>query len=123
MGIAKGVPYILIVGCAGLCTCTFVALAALASEIIFGRDFGLPDPPIFGIFLILVSAIGANICYTGGWIVELCVAKLWPREADKFATRSFLLGLVLSVLLTLVPCVLVAGFGIFGLVHHLRHTS
>ena len=36
-------------------------------------------------------------------IAEIVVSKLWPQEADRFATLSFSLGLVFSVLLTLTP--------------------
>ena len=36
-------------------------------------------------------------------IAEIVVSKLWPQQADRFATLSFSLGLVFSVLLTLTP--------------------
>jgi hypothetical protein len=84
-------------------------------NLIVGNEFGLPDPPIFGVFLVLLYGIGANLCYTFGWIGELSIARLWPREADRFASRSFSLGLPLSVLLTLTPGLILLVAGILGL--------
>ena len=117
---ARRVPWNLIVGCAGLVTCTSVFIYAIAADILFGKDIGLPDPPIFGVFMVLFYAIGANVCYTGGWICELLVAKLWPQEADQFARRSFAAGLIFSVFVTLIPGVLMLVMGILGLIKHYR---
>ena len=115
---ARRVPYNLIVGCVGLVTCAVTLIAALAAAILFGKDFGLPNPPIFGILIIAFYALAANVCYTGGWICELVIVKLWPREADKFACRSFAVGLIFSVLLTLMPSILIVATGIFDLTKH-----
>lgn len=115
---SRRVPYNLIVGIVGLFTCILFALVGVTAEVLFGSEFGMPDPPIFGVFLVALYAVGANICYTGGWIAELCVAKLWPREADRFASRTFSLGLALSVLLTLTPGLILFVAGILGLVRH-----
>jgi hypothetical protein len=49
-------------------TCTFAVVAAVAADILFTKDFGLPDPPIFGILIVVLYAVAANVCYTGGWI-------------------------------------------------------
>ena len=49
------------------------------------------------------------------------LADLWPSEADHHATTSFLLGLALSVLLTLTPRILVGSVGIFKLIARLIH--
>jgi hypothetical protein len=115
---ARRVPYNLIVGCAGMITCTFAVVAAVAADILFTKDFGLPDPPIFGILIVVLYAVAANVCYTGGWIGELVIWKLWPREADKFASRSFVAGLIFSILLTLIPCALIVVTGLLDLIKH-----
>jgi hypothetical protein len=70
------------------------------------------------LFAILLYGIAANLFFTGGWLAELVVRKIWPREADRFATLSFSLGLVFSVLLTVTPGIVVGVGGIFGLVGH-----
>ncbi|MFZ0818839.1 MAG: hypothetical protein WAM91_02135 [Candidatus Acidiferrales bacterium] len=72
---------------------------------------------------ILLYGIGANICYTGGWIAELVVRRIWRTESDRFATLTFSLALVFSVLLTLTPAILVGAAGIFRLLSHLFGTG
>jgi len=120
---SRRVPYNLMVGIVGVCTCILLVLTGVAAEILFGSEFGLPDPPIFGVFLALLYGIGANLCYTFGWIGELCIARLWPREADRFASRSFSLGLALSVLLTLTPGLILLVAGILGLIRHFNRAD
>src|SRR5207253_2780038 len=117
----RRIPYNLIVGCVGIVTCVFIATAALASEIVFGKEFGLPDPPIFAVLGVLLYAIAANLCYTGGWIAELLVRKLWPDGTDRFAVWIFSLGVIFSILVTLSPSVLIGVSGVFQLWHHFHH--
>ena len=119
----RRIPYNLIVACAGVLTCTFVAIVALASSILFGKDFGLPNPPIFGIILIFVYAIAANMCYTAGWMTELIMRTMWPRGTDKFATWTFSLGVIFSVIVTLLPCVVIGGSGAIQLWHHFHRAT
>src|SRR6267143_2542528 len=69
-------------------------------------------------YLASFYGILANVCFTGGWVAELIVQRKWPEEANRFATTSFSLGLILSVLLTLTPAILVGVAGIFKLVSH-----
>ena len=109
----------IIVGCAGLLSCIVAVVVAIAAAVLFNSDYGLPDPPAFGVIAIAIYAIMANVCYTGGWIAELIVRKAWPLEADKFATRSFSLGLTFSILLSLTPGLVIGAGGILGLVGHL----
>jgi hypothetical protein len=68
-------PFNLIIGSAGLVACILVVLMALAREIPLQREFGIPDPPIFAAFEILIYGILANVCYTLGWIAELILRK------------------------------------------------
>jgi hypothetical protein len=115
----RRIPYNLIVGSAGILTCIVIAIVGIGSNIFFNSDFGLPDPPLFAIFGVIIYGILANFCFTGGWLAELIVQRAWPEEANRFATTSFSLGLFLSVLLTLTPAILVGVVGIFKLVSHL----
>jgi ABC-type branched-subunit amino acid transport system permease subunit len=116
---SRRVSFNLIVGSAGILSCIVVGVVGLGASILFDSDFGLPDPPAFALVVILIYGIMANICFTGGWLAELVVRRLWPREADRFATVSFSLGLVFSVLLTLTPAIVIGAGGIFGLFTHL----
>ena len=116
---ARRIPFNLIVGSVGILTCVVIGIVGLASEAFFNSEFGFPDPPIFAIFGIIIYAIFANVCFTGGWIAELLVRKLWPREADRFATLSFSFGIVFSILLTLSPAFLVGALGLLKLLKRL----
>jgi hypothetical protein len=118
---ARRVPFNLIVGTAGILTCTVVGVVALADEILFDGHFGFQDPPIFALVGIFLYALCANVCFTAGWLVELIVRKIWPGEADRFATLSLSLGLIFSVLLTLAPGIVIGAAGIFTLIEHARH--
>jgi hypothetical protein len=115
----RRVQFNLIVGSAGIVSCVVIAIVGAGSYFLFDSDFGLPDPPVFALFGILLYGILANACFTGGWVAELIVRKIWPIEADRFATLSFSLGLAFSVLLTLVPGIVVGAVGAFGLIGHL----
>lgn len=58
------------------------------------------------VLVVLIYGICANLFYTFGWIAELIVRKVWPGEAERFATTTFALGLAFSVLLTIAPGVI-----------------
>lgn len=120
----RRIPYNLVVGAAGLLTCLVVFLMALASEILFHREFGLPKPPVFAIVGIALYGVGANLCYTSGWMSELIVRLLWPAHSEKFGMISFKFGMIFSIFLTLSPVFLIAGLGSFRLIsHHTRSAA
>jgi len=120
---SRRIPFNLIVGSAGILSCMVVGIVAAGASILFDSDFGLPNPTLFALVGILLYGIMANICFTGGWLAELLVLRVWPREADRFATVSFSSGLVFSVLLTLTPAIVIGAGGIFGLLKHLFGAS
>jgi len=102
----RRIPYNLIVGALGLFTCVVTLLvAAIASEK-FGEPLGLPDPPIIAVFAIIFFGVMANVCYTGGWIIELVVQSIWKDRAGDFGQISFALGILFSAIVTLAPAIL-----------------
>jgi hypothetical protein len=103
----------------GILSCIVVGVVGMGSSILFDGDFGLPDPPLFALLGILIYGIIANVFYTCGWLAELVVRRVSPQEADRFATLSFSLGLVFSVLLTLSPGIVVGAAGVFGVLRRL----
>jgi Zn-dependent protease with chaperone function len=107
------------VGSTGIVTCVVVGVIAVAAQEFFNSDFGVPDPPVFALFGVILYGILANVCFTAGWIVELFLRRFSPREADRFAISGFFYGVIFSVLLTLAPAVLVGAVGTFRLLHHL----
>jgi hypothetical protein len=94
----------LMVGAAGLLTCAAAVGTALFSERRYGVPVGLPDPPGIALLAIFAYGIGANLCYTGGWLTECRMRAERGREkADAFAEIAFAAGLAFSILLTLLP--------------------
>jgi hypothetical protein len=118
---ARRVPYNLIVGIAGILSSVVIVVVGLGNYFFFRGDF--PAPEGLTLFAVIFYAIAANLCFAGGWLVELIIRKAWPQEADRFATLIFSLGLIFSVLLTLTPAILVGVMGIFGLVAHMLGTA
>jgi hypothetical protein len=116
---ARRVPFNLIVGCAGVVSIAVVTIVGLGASFLFNSDLGLPDPPLFAIFGVILYALLVNICYTGGWMVELMIRTAWPDQADRFATLSLALGLLLTILVTLLPAVVVGAAGVFGVIGRL----
>ena len=104
---ARRVPYNVIVGMVGLMSSAVLVTVAFVCESRGGAPIGLPDPPILALLGVLLYGIVANVCYTGGWITELLVAKLWAVDTGRFGPIAFILGTALSVLVTLAPAGLV----------------
>jgi hypothetical protein len=115
---ARRIPFNLIVGIAGLLSCIVIGVVAVGSFFLFNSDFGSPGSPLGEVFLVLIYALGANIFFTGGWIAELIVRKLWPIQADRFATLTYSLGVTFAVLLTAAPGIIVGTAGIFEVLRH-----
>jgi hypothetical protein len=111
----RRVPFNLIVGCAGIFSCILVSVVGMTNYFLFDSDFGLPNPPLFVVMGILLYGIAANVCFTGGWLAELIVRRLWPNEADRFSTLSMSLGLIFSVVLTLTPAIVIGTAGVYVL--------
>ncbi len=65
-----------------------------------GQAPALLLPLAFPVPGILLYATAANICYTGGWILELFARWLWGERAEAFGEIAHFLGLSLSILLT-----------------------
>ncbi len=86
---SRRIPFNLVVGTTGIVSCIVIGIVGLGSSILFNSEFGLPDPPLFAVAGFFIYAIIANIYFTGGWLLELAVRRIWPLEADRFATLSF----------------------------------
>jgi hypothetical protein len=46
-------------------------LTGLVTEHVVGDAIGVPGSPLFAIFAVVIYGIMANVCFTGGWILEL----------------------------------------------------
>jgi hypothetical protein len=106
---ARRIPFNLIVGVAGILTSVGILVTALISEHLIGEPIGMPDPPVLAVVGAVLFVLGANACYTGGWIGELIVKRAWPDQSELFGTLMFTLGLVFAVVVTLLPAVLIGA--------------
>jgi hypothetical protein len=99
---ARRLPFNIAVGSTGL-----VTLAA--TQFILWVPPGTTMIPIVPALLI-PAAYGfmANLCYTGGWIVELWLRKLFGREMDPVGPALFRYGFVFSIGLTLFPIAIIS---------------
>lgn len=105
---ARRIPFNLIVGATGVTTSISILLMSFAYEQISRVPVQWPDPPIFMIVPVIMFAVMANVCYTGGWIVELLIRRAWPDEMSGLGTVSLALGITFAVIVTLLPIPLFA---------------
>jgi len=106
---ARRIAFNLVVGIAGLVSGILCLLCGAISEAKFHTDFGLPDPPLFLAFGVAFYAIAANACFTGGWLAEIAIRRLWKNPWADFGPVTLALGVGFSVLLTLTPGILITG--------------
>jgi hypothetical protein len=99
----RRVPYNIVVGAVGLVSVGVMLGVAFTCERHGGAAIGLPGSPLFAIAGVLTYGIVANLCYTGGWIAELLVARLWRADTSQFGPIAFALGTGFSVFVTLMP--------------------
>jgi len=118
---ARRIPYNFIVGTAGLISSILMLGTALVTEPIIGEAVGLPDSPLFGVMAVIAYGVMANVCFTGGWIVELICRRVWGKKADSFGEISFTIGTIFSVLLTLLPAALIVADGAYRVLVHSTH--
>jgi hypothetical protein len=115
---SRRIPYNIIVGAAGIASGLIILITAYVTEHMIGVAIGLPDPPIFAIIAAVLYGVMANLCFTGGWILELLIRRIWGERTDAFGEIAFTWGTLGSVILTLLPAVVIALAGIYSIVTH-----
>jgi hypothetical protein len=108
----RRIPYnltLLVVGLGSL-----FAIEAIGSRMVHvGEDF---VEPLALLFAVVVYAIGANVCYTLGWITELLWSAGDFSKTEGARPKVFRMGFLFSIGLTGLPALLmvlvwaVAGF-------------
>jgi hypothetical protein len=94
---SRRIPYNLIVGLFGLISLGIIALIEINSPYAMGTGFPL--------LCIIFFGLGANVFYTGGWIVELLARGMSKEPSRNLGSQLLLAGLVFSVLLDFIPLV------------------
>jgi hypothetical protein len=98
-----------LVGITGLASGAVLIVCGLSAALLTHADFALSDPPLFAIIGVLLYGVMANVCYTGGWVVELTLRAAGLDDQGSFGPRALKWGLLFSIGLTAIP-------GIAGLV-------
>jgi hypothetical protein len=100
----RRLAYNAVVGLTGVVT---IALL-VANALLRGDGCGIPDPPLLGLFAIVGYGVMANVCYALGAFAEVVGRVTVGREnASKLGRTAFVVGLALSVIMTISPAVLV----------------
>ena len=105
--------YNVIVGLTGLATLVYVN----GLELLLGHGMLIPRPGPDGpqqVWAIVAYGVLANVCYTGGWIIENLAERWLKRPAYGLGPALFRHGLVFSVGLTLLPAIVVTIANIGG---------
>jgi hypothetical protein len=108
---SRRIPYNLIVGASGFASLMLMLLTVYVSEHFVSEALDTQGSPLFEILALILFGIMANICFTGGWILELLSRRLWGTRADAFGEIAFTWGTLGSVLLTFVPAALTVVAG------------
>jgi hypothetical protein len=114
----RRIPFNIAVGVTGVVTCAIIAGVDAIAESRFGEPLDFPNSPIGAILGIIGYAIAANVCFSCGWLTEIAVRKIWQEHAGKFAQISFSLGLLFSMLFTLVPAAFFVVLLVIRLLEH-----
>jgi hypothetical protein len=104
---SRRIPYNVIVGLAGVLTGVLLLVNATVAERVLGDPIGLPSPPLFALMGVILYGVMANVCFTGGWVVEILRRSFRKQPEDSFAEAAFTNGTIFSVLLTLLPAALI----------------
>ena len=69
------------------------------------------------IVLPIAFAVAANACYTGGWVLELTLRKLWPIQSRVFGPMAFVTGMIFSAAVALLPALLAVSYLLYISAH------
>ena len=105
----RRIVYNFVVGATGILAIALFALACWAWPGSAGVRPELPDPPVAFILLLFVYGLCANVCYTGGWMCELIVGRVWAVDGSRFSQIALTMGFIFSIILTMVPAIFFLG--------------
>lgn len=103
----RRLPYNMLVGATAALSLVVFFAVAFTCERSVGVALGMPNPPLLVVIAVSAYGIVVNVFYTGGWILELLIAKLWRVSTPVFGPIAFTVGTAVSVVVTLVPAGLV----------------
>jgi hypothetical protein len=96
----RRIAYNLVVGFVGMPFLVGVLLIAFRCGAAAWIDRGKPEPIFtYGLWAVTFG-LGANLAYTGGWIIHIIVRWLFPSRAQRFGRRALIFGTAFSLLVT-----------------------
>lgn len=110
--------YNVFVGAAGITSGIIILMTGYITEHLIGEAIGIPDSSFLAIIAVLLYGVMANICFTGGWILELLSRRLWGTRAEAFGEIAFTWGLLGSVVLTLCPAAIIVLYAAVSIISH-----
>ena len=117
----RRIPFNLIVGSVGVVGSVIMLATGFVTERFVGEAIGIPNPPGLAIIAAIAYGIMANVCFTGGWILELISRRVWEKRTEAFGEIAFAWGTVFSMILTLAPAALTVAFGGYRLLERFLH--
>jgi hypothetical protein len=112
----RRIPYNIIVGSVGLCSLILFFVFITHCDVLQpGEDAEEPIAIILAPFLI-------NICYTGGWVVEIVSRLILRERIERLGPLLLKLGLGFSLLVALLPSVYWGLYWLLLSVHIIHHT-
>ncbi len=110
---SRRVCFNLVIGIVGTVTIATGTLAMSVINAYLETPIQRPDPPLF--FFAFLYALVVNFFYTGGWLAELVLRRLWNSPQDDLAVLSLRLGLVFTVLVTLLPAFTAVAYALHAM--------
>ena len=93
----RRIPYNIFIGITGFIgLALFYYFADVSGAIKPGED--LIEP-----LLLLISPILVNLAYTGGWVGEIVLLRMWGEKATNIAPLLLKLGVTISLFVVLFP--------------------
>ena len=105
----RRIPFNLVIGATGIFVLVTLDACGAIAQRYLGEPIGVPDPPMVAVGAILLYGVMANVLYTGGWASEILVTHVWKENVPDFGPAVLFVGFSLSVGLTLLPAIAIAG--------------
>jgi hypothetical protein len=102
----RRIPYNVFIGVVGYMSFVIASISAYSTGLLGPMD------EMFHPFVLLMVPIAGNLCYTGGWVVEVALRRLRPSLTRRFGPELLKAGLWISLFVLALPVIYWGGFRI-----------
>lgn len=107
----RRIPFNLIIGSVGLLALgIFITCIESAGVLQPGEDAVEP-------LALMIAPLLANLCYTGGWLVDVPLRLICPSLSSRMTPQLFILGLLFSLFVITFPALLWGGYRLLQLLN------